>query len=78
MKIFGDCVPVQRRSRRWSSSPIMPTRRSCWSGCVRSVAGRTTYLVHGDADASWQLRELMQKELGWRVEVAQYLEKVEV
>ena len=38
----------------------------------------TTYLVHGEPDASGQLRELMEKELGWKVQVAQYLEKVEV
>jgi hypothetical protein len=34
--------------------------------------------VHGEPDASGQLRDLMQKELEWKVEVAQYLQKVEV
>jgi hypothetical protein len=34
--------------------------------------------VHGEPDASGQLRDLMQKELGWKVEIAQYLEKVDV
>jgi len=38
----------------------------------------TTYLVHGEPDASGQLRDLVKKDLGWDVEVAQYLEKVEV
>jgi len=37
-----------------------------------------TYLVHGEPDASAQLRERMQTELGWKVEVARYLEKVRV
>ena len=37
-----------------------------------------TYLVHGEPDASGQLRELMTKELGWNVQVAQYQEKVEL
>jgi metallo-beta-lactamase family protein len=37
-----------------------------------------TYLVHGEPSASSQLRETMKKELGWNVQVAQYLEKVEV
>jgi len=36
----------------------------------------TTYLVHGEPDASAQLRDLMRKELGWNVLVAQYQEKV--
>jgi metallo-beta-lactamase family protein len=38
----------------------------------------TTYLVHGEPDASSQLRDVMKKELGWNVQIAQYLEKVEV
>jgi len=36
-----------------------------------------TYLVHGEPDASGQLRDLMKKELGWHVDVARYLQKVE-
>ena len=38
----------------------------------------TTYLVHGEPGASGQLCELMKKDLGWNVEVAEYLEKVEI
>jgi metallo-beta-lactamase family protein len=38
----------------------------------------STYLVHGEPDASGQLRDLMNKELGWTVQVARYLEKVDV
>jgi Cft2 family RNA processing exonuclease len=37
-----------------------------------------TYLVHGEYAASGQLRQLIEKKLGWRVETAQYLEKVQV
>ncbi len=40
--------------------------------------GGVTYLVHGEPDASGQLRDVMKKDLGWNVQVAQYLEKVEV
>ena len=35
-------------------------------------------LVHGEPDASGQLRELMHRKLGWNVQVAQYQEKVEL
>jgi hypothetical protein len=35
-------------------------------------------LVHGEPDASSQLRDLMEKELEWSVQIAQYQEKVEV
>ena len=47
---------------------------------LRTFKGKpsATYLVHGEPDASGQLRELMQKELGWNVQVAKYQEKVEV
>jgi hypothetical protein len=34
--------------------------------------------VHGEPEASGLLRNLMKKELGWNVEIAQYKEKVEV
>jgi hypothetical protein len=34
--------------------------------------------VHGEPVASGQLRELMKKELGWNVQIAQYQEKVDV
>jgi metallo-beta-lactamase family protein len=37
-----------------------------------------TYLVHGEPSASSQLRDAMTKELGWNVQVAQWLEKVAI
>ena len=37
-----------------------------------------TYLVHGEPAAASQLRDAMTKELGWSVQVAQWMEKVEV
>jgi len=38
----------------------------------------TTYLVHGEPAASSALRMAMTSALGWRVEVAQWMQKVEV
>jgi metallo-beta-lactamase family protein len=37
-----------------------------------------TYLVHGEPAASSQLRDTLTKELGWNVQVAEWMEKVEV
>jgi len=36
-----------------------------------------TYLVHGEPEASSQLRDSMSKELGWNVQIAQWMQKVE-
>jgi hypothetical protein len=35
-------------------------------------------LVHGEPAAAAQLRDAMTKELGWNVQVAQWMEKVEI
>jgi metallo-beta-lactamase family protein len=37
-----------------------------------------TYLVHGEPAAASQLRDAMTKELGWNVQVARWMEKVEI
>jgi len=37
-----------------------------------------TYLVHGEPAAATALRDRMREKLGWKVEVAEWLEKVEV
>jgi len=38
----------------------------------------TTYLVHGEPAAAAQLRDRMKKEVGWNVQVAEYMERVDV
>ncbi len=79
VKIFGDFVPIRAQvaALEQFSDHADPPELLQW---LRTFRNRptTTYLVHGEPDASGQLRELMEKELGWRVQVAQYLEKVEV
>jgi metallo-beta-lactamase family protein len=37
-----------------------------------------TYLVHGEPSAASQLRDAMTKALGWIVQIAQWMEKVEI
>ena len=79
VKIFGDFVPIRAQvaALEQFSDHADPPELLQW---LRTFGNRpaTTYLVHGEPDASGQLRELMEKELGWRVQVAKYLEKVEV
>ena len=47
---------------------------------LRTFKGKpgVTFLVHGEPAASSQLRDLMRKELGWNVQVAEYRERVDV
>ncbi len=79
VKIFGEYVPIRAQvaALEQFSDHADPPELLQW---LRTFRGRpaTTYLVHGEPDASGQLRDVMQKELGWDVQVAQYLEKVEV
>ncbi len=79
VKIFGDFVPIRAQvaALEQFSDHADPPELLQW---LRTFGNRpaTTYLVHGEPDASGQLRELMEKELGWKVQVAQYLQKVEV
>jgi metallo-beta-lactamase family protein len=79
IKIFGDFVPVRAQiaALEQFSDHADPPELLQWLRTFRGQPAET-YLVHGEPDASGQLRELMQKELGWKVEVAQYLEKVPV
>jgi metallo-beta-lactamase family protein len=79
VKIFGDIVPIRAQiaALEQFSDHADPPELLQW---LRTFGNRpaTTYLVHGEPDASSQLRDLMSKELGWNVQVAEYQAKVEV
>lgn len=79
VKIYGDYVPVRAQiaALEQFSDHADPPELLEW---LRTFGKQpaTTYLVHGEPDASGKLRDLMTKELGWNVQVAEYLEKVEV
>jgi metallo-beta-lactamase family protein len=79
VKIFGDYVPIRAQiaALEQFSDHADPPELLRWLHTFRNRPA-TTYLVHGEPDASGQLRDLMKKELGWNVQVAQYLEKVDV
>jgi metallo-beta-lactamase family protein len=79
VKLFGDSVPIRAQvaALEQFSDHADPPELLEWLHTFRNQPG-VTYLVHGEPDASGQLRDVMKKDLGWNVRVAQYLEKAEV
>jgi metallo-beta-lactamase family protein len=79
VKIFGDYVPIRAQvaALEQFSDHADPPELLEW---LRTFKDRpaTTYLVHGEPDASSQLRDRMEKELGWNVYVARDQEKVQL
>ena len=77
VKIFGELIPVRAQiaALEQFSDHADPPELLEWLRTFRKQP-ESTYLVHGEPDASGQLRDLMKKDLGWNVQVAQYLEKV--
>jgi len=78
VKIFGQIIPIRAQVaalEQFSDHADTPELLSWLRTFPRPP--ETTYLVHGEPQASAQLRDAMQKELGWNVEVAEYMEKVE-
>ncbi len=79
VKIFGQSVPIRAQvaAIEQFSDHADPPELLEWLGTFKQKPA-VTYLVHGEPDAATQLRDLMRKELGWNVQVAQWIEKVEV
>jgi metallo-beta-lactamase family protein len=79
VKIFGDYVPIRAQiaALEQFSDHADPPELLQWLHTFRNQPA-ATYLVHGETTASSQLRDLMTKELGWNVQVAEYMEKVEL
>jgi metallo-beta-lactamase family protein len=79
VKIFGDVVPIRAQVaafEQFSDHADTPELLQWLRTFPRKPA--TTYLVHGEPAASSQLRDTMAKELGWNVQVAQWMQKVRV
>ena len=79
VKIFGEFVPIRAQvaALEQFSDHADPPEMLEWLHTFKSKPG-VTYLVHGEPAASAQLRDTIRKELGWNVQVAQYMEKVSV
>lgn len=79
VKIYGDIVPIRAQIAAFEQfSDHADTPELLQWLRTFSQKPSVTYLVHGDPGASAQLRDAMSKELGWNVQVAQWMEKVEV
>ena len=79
VKIFGEFIPIRARvaALEQFSDHADPPELLEWLRTFRNKPG-VTYLVHGEPQASSQLRDLMKKDLGWNVQVAEYMERVPV
>lgn len=78
VKIFGQIIPIRAQIaalEQFSDHADTPELLE-WLRTFSNQPDRT-YLVHGEPDASAQLRDSMVKELGWNVQVAQWMQKVE-
>jgi metallo-beta-lactamase family protein len=79
VKIFGELVAIRAQvaALEQFSDHADPPELLQWLRTFRNQPA-ATYLVHGEPDASGQLRDLMRKELGWKVDIAAYKEKVSI
>jgi metallo-beta-lactamase family protein len=77
VKIFGDFVPIRAQiaALEQFSDHADPPELLQWLRTFRNRP-ETTYLVHGEPEAAGKLRDLMNAELGWKVEVAEYQQRV--
>lgn len=79
VKIYGEFVPIRAQIaafEQFSDHADTPELLE-WLHTFQQKPS-ATYLVHGEPAAAEQLRDAMQKDLGWKVEVAEYMEKVPV
>ncbi len=79
VKIFGQEVPIRAQVaalEQFSDHADTPELLQWLRTFTKAPA--TTYLVHGDPAASAALQQSIKSELGWSVQVAAYMEKVDV
>jgi len=79
VKILGEMVPIRAQVaalEQFSDHADTPELLE-WLHTFQAKPG-VTYLVHGEPSASSQLRDAMTKELGWNVQIAQWMQKVEI
>jgi metallo-beta-lactamase family protein len=79
VKIFGEMVPVRAQvaALEQFSDHADVDELLEWLGTFRKTP-QSTHIVHGEPDSAEALRQAIVKELDWPVDVAQYMQKVEV
>ncbi|HEY7354707.1 MAG TPA: MBL fold metallo-hydrolase [Terriglobales bacterium] len=79
VKMFGQTVPIRAQIatlEQFSDHADTPELLE-WLHTFKTTPS-AVYLVHGEPAASSQLRDTIEKDLGWNVEVAQWMQKVQV
>jgi metallo-beta-lactamase family protein len=79
VKIFGQIIPVRAQVaalEQFSDHADTPELLQ-WLRTFTHNPG-VTYLVHGEPAAAQALRQAITQALGWTVEVAKWMEKVEI
>jgi metallo-beta-lactamase family protein len=79
VKMFGQTIPIRAQIaalEQFSDHADTPELLE-WLHTFTAKPS-VTYLVHGEPTAASQLRDAMATELGWNVQVAQWLQKVPV
>ena len=79
VKIFGEEIPIRAQiaSLEQFSDHADPPELLQWLHTFKGKP-QETFLVHGEPAAAGQLRELITKELGWNVKLAEWMQKVPV
>jgi metallo-beta-lactamase family protein len=79
VKIYGQMVPIRAQIAAFEqfSDHADPPELLEWLHTFPQKPG-ITYLVHGEPAAASQLRDTMTKELGWNVQIAQWMQKVQI
>jgi metallo-beta-lactamase family protein len=79
VKIFGQIIPVRAQVaalEQFSDHADSPEMLEWMKSFKQSP--RQTYLVHGDPPSSAALREAIESSLHWKVDIAEYMQKVEI
>ena len=79
VKIFGQIIPIRAQIAAFEqfSDHADPPELLQWLHTFPTKPG-ATYLVHGEPAAASQLRDTMSKELGWNVQIAQWMQKIQI
>jgi metallo-beta-lactamase family protein len=79
VRIFGEEIPIRAQVaalEQFSDHADTPEMLE-WLSSLKRPPG-VTYLVHGEPDASAAMRDAIASSLQWKVEVAEWMQKVEV
>ncbi len=79
VKIFGEMVPVRAQvaALEQFSDHADVDELLEWLGTFKHTP-QSTHIVHGEPDSAEALRQAIIKEMDWPVDVAQYMQKVEL